>query len=417
MFKAYVQLPRSVYVLCLGTLINRAGTFLVPFLTLYITDQLKLSEAFATTAMGAFGLGAIFAALTGGHLADTVGRRAVMMIALIGGAAVLVAISFTRSQIGMLLLLVLFGFVSDMYRPAASAMIADLVPSEQRAHAYGLMYLAINLGFTIAPLIGGLLTRVSYKLLFWGDAATAFAYAIIILLSVRETLPQKSRSVPSGVKNEAGARRKDDAAPGSDHSFLAAIRHMAQDRTMLLFCLAMLFTACVYAQALSTFPLYLRAKAIDAEGYGHIIAVNGLMIVLFQIPVTAIVTRFNRARVMVASSLMMAIGYGLIGMGEGRGFFAMTVVVWTIGEMMQVPFTSAIVSDLAPVHLRARYMGLLSMSFAAALLIGAPLGGHVLSAWGGRSLWAGAAGLAVVSALLLFLIRRAIEDGGPRDGV
>ncbi len=415
MFRDYALLPRTVFVLCLGTLVNRAGTFLAPFLTLYVTDQLGLSAEFATTAMGAFGLGAIFAALAGGQLADTIGRRAVMLMALVGGAGVLVAISFAVSQTSILLLLVLFGFVSEMYRPAASAMIADVVPPEQRAHAFGLMYLAINLGFTIAPLVGGLLTRVSYRLLFWGDAATACAYAVILILCVRESLPPKLQAAGNTPNApDCGARSSASTSANDQSSFKAAFRHMATDKTMLMFCFAMLFTACVYTQAFSTFPLYLREKSIDAAGYGRIIAVNGLMIVLLQVPITAIVTRFNRAGVMVAATLMTAAGFGMIGFGESGGFLAMTVVVWTIGEIMQVPFMSAIVSDLAPVHLRARYMGLLSMSFAAAMLIGAPVGGRVFAAWGGKVLWPSAAGLAVVSALLLLSIRRAISDRGDR---
>ena len=151
MIKQYLNLPRAIHILCVGAFINRAGTFLVPFLTLYLQEDLELGIGFATRAMGAYGFGSIAAFLVGGHLADSMGRRTVMLISLFGAAAILLVFGSLRSPWAITLALVCFAMVAEMYRPAASAMIADLVPPDHRAHAFSLMYVSINLG---APGVG-----------------------------------------------------------------------------------------------------------------------------------------------------------------------------------------------------------------------------------------------------------------------
>ncbi len=183
MLKQYLTLPRAIHILCVGAFINRAGAFLAPFLTLYLQKKLDLGTEFATQAMGIYGVGAMAAFAVGGHLADRLGRRTVMLISLLGSGSILMVFGRLSSPWAILAALLLFALVAEMYRPAASAMIADLVAPDRRPEAFGLMYVSINLGFAVAASVGGVLARYSFRLLFWGDALTAFVYAGIIFLT------------------------------------------------------------------------------------------------------------------------------------------------------------------------------------------------------------------------------------------
>jgi MFS family permease len=162
----------------------------------------------------------------------------------------------------------------------------------------------------------------------------------------------------------------------------------------------------VFMQAMSTFPLYLSALSIGPKAYGRIIALNGVLVVLFQVPMTYLVGRFNRANVIVLAALLTGIGFGLNGLASTPTMFALIVVVWTTGELMQSPLVPSIVSDLAPPALRARYFGLLSMCFSGGNLVAAPLGGWLLVRFGGGWLWSGCVVTGLVSAGLYFSVRR-----------
>jgi len=166
----------------------------------------------------------------------------------------------------------------------------------------------------------------------------------------------------------------------------------------VMFCWASLGLACVFQQAFTTFPLYLNELGIDAATYGRIIAINGIMIVILQVPFTTWMSRFDRAAVLVAAAVVVGLGFGLKSFVTSPWLFGLTVAVWTCGEMMDAPVKFAVAADLAPVELRARYMGVMQLTFSAALAIGATTGGLVLEHFGGRTLWCASFVLGLVSA-------------------
>lgn len=396
MLKPYLALPRAIYVLCLGTFINRAGTFLVPFLTLYLTSSLGLGSAFATQAMGLYGLGGIVAALVGGQLADRIGRRTVMLASLLGGAAILLFFGRLTSPAAILAAVLAFSFLGEMYRPAAMAMLADLTTPAERPTAFSLVYLAINLGMTVSPIVGGFIAQRSYQWLFWGDALTSAGYAAILYFAVRETLPAR-----------AAAAGGPAAAPHLPFGQVA--RRIAGHGVFLLFCLATLLASITYMQSHTTLPLYMKGLGLGPREYGLVTAVNAAMVVCLQLPFTALTTRLPREAMLVVSTLFMAAGFGLTGLATTPLLLAGTVVVWTVGELLQSPYLSSVVADLAPADLRGTYMGMLTLSFASALMVGAPLGGFVLERFGPGALWAGALGVAALGAALYAAIGPAIR--------
>jgi MFS family permease len=409
MLKSYLNLPRTVYIMCIGTFINRIGTLLVPFLTLYVRDSLNLSVGFATLAMGAFGLGSFFASIVGGHLADRIGRRPVLLISLFGGATILVGYSFVTTPWMVLVVMTLFGAVSDMYRPAAMAVLADVCEPEQRTHAFGLVYFSINLGFAIGPVMGGYLVKYSFQWLFWIDATTAALYGVVILLAIKETLPSRAAKLKADTQDGASEGETDSPTTASDEEdipFFKALGQIVHDKTFMTFCIATFLTATVFMQSMSTFPLYLDSLGIGAVSYGKIIALNSLMIVLFQLPLTNIISRYHRGTMLVIASLITAVGFGLQGFALLPWHFALAVAVWTFGEITAAPLTNSITADLAPVRLRARYMGMLGLCISGSLMIGAPLGGLVLEKFGGRTLWTGCFTLAILATFLQLSVRK-----------
>lgn len=420
MFKSYLGFPRAVYVLCLGAFINRAGTFLAPFLTLYLVGELGLGIGFATLGMGAYGAGAIAGSLLGGHLADRIGRRAVMLISLLAGAAILRFFGYVTNPPAILAAVVVFTAFAEMYRPAASAMIADLVEPERRPQAFALMYVAVNLGFAVAAVVGGWLATVWFTWLFWGDALTTAIYAIIILFCIRETLPSRRDRASAAADDPPAADSGGPHVVTTDRPVevrrFEAVKHILGDRTFVVFCLGSLVCGMVFFQLMSTFPLFLRGRGLGPDVYGKLISINGLLVVCCQLPVAALVSRFHRGTMVALSAVVLAVGFGATELAQTVWQFAAVVVIWTCGELMQAPLFPSIVTDLAPARLRARYLGVFSMCFSSANMFGAPLGGVVLARWGGAGLWGGCFVVALVAAVLFASIRRRMvppsEDRG-----
>jgi MFS family permease len=181
------RLPRTVRLLVAGTFVNRLGSMIVPYLTLVLNRELHLTEMETGLLVGAYGVGTIVAMLAGGQLTDRLGRRKTLLISLLGSGILAVAMGLSPSVRVFAPLLIAFAFLADLYRPASSAIIADLVPSADRALGFAALRMAINLGFGFGVMVGGLLADVSWRLLFWGDGATTLLFGLLVYLRVPET--------------------------------------------------------------------------------------------------------------------------------------------------------------------------------------------------------------------------------------
>ncbi|MFK7820466.1 MAG: MDR family MFS transporter [Planctomycetaceae bacterium] len=374
MLREYINLPRPVHILCLGMFINRAGSFVLVFLTIYISEKLGHGEAFAAQCMGVFGFGSIFASLIGGQLADQIGRKTVMVSALFGGAILLGLLSTASSKPAIALTILGYALIAETFRPACSAMLGDFTTPAQRPIAFGLFYISINLGFACGPPIGGILADISYRLLFFGDAATMAVFGVIILLMLPE-----SKSL---LTDENDNRPVEIPAA-------KAIRQILADGPFLVFCVATLLIAVVFMQSVSTLPLHIKRAGYDNSQFGALMAINGLLIFIVQLPLTHYLERFNAMSNIIVGGVLIAVGFGLYFFPVSLIGLIAAVLVWTLGEIMQAPFKQTVVTNLAPLPLRARYLGLFSMCYSLALTIGAPTGGFVLERFGARALWRG----------------------------
>lgn len=356
------DLPRPFWYLVAGTFVNRIGFVVEPFLALYLSGPRRLTPATVGVVLACFGAGSFVSQIVGGYLADRVGRRATLVIGMAGTAASFVILASVRNLVLIAVAAALSGLLIDVYRPALSAAVADLVPAHARARAYALIYWAVNLGVAVAGILGGLLADRSYWLLFLADAATCLGFAVIIARAVPETRP----AAPSGGSGGYVDVLRDGVAMG-------------------LF-LSILLSSVVYMQQLVTLPLAVRASGLSAGAYGLIYAMNPVAVIVAQPLVLRLIDRLRAVPTVAASSLILGVGFGLTAFARSVPAFAVTVVVWTIGEIGFNAVVPALIASIAPAHLRGRYNGLIGMAFGASSLLG-PLAGTWLFGVGPGLLW------------------------------
>ena len=375
--------------LVVGTFVNRTGLVVLPFLALYMSGPRAFSVAQATAAVSIYGAGAFAGGFVGGWLSDRVGRRPVLLASLGGAALPMAGIPFVASYAAVLALVFAFGVLSEMYRPAVSAAVADLVPEARQPRAYAIVYWAINLGAAVGPALGGLIAERSYTGLFVLEGVSLFAYAAIVLVSVPETRP----AVAEGV-----------VRPRID------LRPVARDGALAALAVVVLLVGIGFYQLFTSLPLAMEADGLSERYFGFVVTVNGALIVLIGLPVAAWVGgRATRWPVPVAVALV-AIGLAFQIPAHTFGAYAACAIVWTLGEMAFLPVVPTLVSKLAPTDLRGSYQGVYHASWGLAKMLGPALGGLVFAGYGSSALWGGAAGLvggaAVIMTLLLPTLRR-----------
>ncbi|MFC5753410.1 MDR family MFS transporter [Actinomadura rugatobispora] len=372
-------LPRPFWVLWSGQLLNRLGTMVEPFLGLYLTTVRGLSLVQAGAVMAVLGAGSLAGQLAGGALADRIGRRATLTAATVATGAGMLALGYAEGLPAIITAAFVLGLVLDMYRPAAAAMVADLIGPEDRPRAFGLLFWAVNLGWAAAMVLGGTLAGHGFMWLFWIDALSCAAFGILVWRAVPETRP---------------ASPPEDRAAGT---WSAALR----DRVMVAYTLITLVYTFVLMQGLTTMPLAMKEQGLGPQAYGLAIAANGLVIIAVQPLVGAWLARRDHSRVLAAGFAVVGLGYGLTTAATTVWAYTGAILVWTLGEVVAASVLQAVVADLAPEHLRGRYSGLYGLSWSGGFLL-APLGGTWLLGLGAPALWLSclALGLAAAAAQL-----------------
>jgi MFS family permease len=371
------ELPPAFWFLWFGTVINRLGGFAVPFLMLYLTGRLGITPATAALMVSVLGAGSFFAQIIGGELSDRLGRRPVMMLSFFISPIAMLALGVVREPLFLVVAMFVLGFFMDLYRPAVSAAVVDLVPADKRTRAFGYIYWAINFGAALAPIAAGLLANVDYFLLFLGDAITTAVFGVIVLTRVPET---------QAVEVAAAARVRMSARAGQ------ALR----DPMLLVFVLLSLFVGVIYSQGQVTLPIDMAAKGLPPSDYGLAIAVNGALIVLITLKISRLAERWPRYVGMAAAALLLGVGFGLTQFAGSLAFYAFTVVVWTLGEVIGAAIAPTIVSEMSPPPLRGLYQGIWGSSWGLAFFIGPALGGYVFERFGSATLWGGMFVLGIV---------------------
>jgi len=371
------EIAPAAWLLIGGSVVNRFGSFVVPFLVLYLRKQ-GFSIEQAGFAVAAYGGGELIAGPVGGVLADRVGRRATIASSMFASAAAMIALSRAHSYVIIGALAFAAGLVSEARRPASLALLTDLVPSGQRVTAFAVLRTAENLAFAGGTALGGFIANTSFQWLFIGDAATSVVYGTIALLA----LPEGTRL------SRAEEARRRSAAGG-----------IRPDPVFFLFLLATVLLAFIYYQPQATLPLHVRQAGLSNADFGLLLSLNGVLVVLFELPLSSLTMRRPTRQVLATGFLLVGLGFSLTAVAHSMFTLALTVAIWTLGEMVAAPVAYAYVADIAPEHMRGRYQGLFFFSFSSGALLG-PAVGSVLYAHGETTFWAICGGLGLAAAVL-----------------
>jgi MFS family permease len=361
-------LPREFWWLWTSTLVNRLGGFVATFMALYLTLDRGYSASYAGLVVALHGLGGVISSLGGGVMTDRLGRRPTLLVSQTATAVSVAALGFVHHPAAIAGVAFLVGMASNASRPAVQAMMADIVRPEDRVRAFSLNYWAINLGFAVSSMAAGFIAEYSYRAGFLAEGVMTLACAIVVFLKLPESRPERTEAV-----------KAEESAVG-----LGTV--LRDGRFMGVVGLSFLI-ALIFQQGYIGLPVAMGDAGFTPADYGMAIAVNGVLIVVLQIPVTRFIEHRDPRRLLVISSVLAGYGFGLTAFAGSVGLFALTVCVWTLAEIVNAPTQTSLVVRLSPTHGRGRYQGMYTMSWAVASLVAPLMSGVVIDRYGAEWLW------------------------------
>ena len=390
-------LPPTVWIVFATSLVNRAGMMALPFLVLYLTEHLGVSAALAGLAVSAYGVGGVITAPIAGRLCDRIGPFTIMRASLALTGVVLLIIPLVHSFAAVVALTFAWALVADAGRPATLSALTETIPPEQRKAAIAVNRLAVNLGMSIGPAVGGFLATVSFPLLFVVDGLTSLAAAGVLATLLR------SRGQSAAVTHQLVVGSEHDRARDDGNRRVVA-GGVLSDRAAMAFFVALFLTGLVFMQHQGAMPLYLVRNLHYRESfYGMLFVLNTLIIVAVEVPLNLAMSRWSHRHAAMLGVLLFAVGFGALGVAHGAVAISATVVIWTFGEMVFFPVSTAYVAELAPPGRSGAYMGAYSSAFSLALIVGPWAGTAALDRFGPGVVWAGVfvCGLVAVGVLAL----------------
>lgn len=390
-------MPREFWWLWTSTLVNRLGSFVATFMALYLTmDKGGYSASYAGLVVSLHGLGGVVSSLVAGVMTDRLGRRPTMLMAQSSAAASVALLGFMHDPLAIAGVAFLVGMTSSASRPAVQAMIADIVRPEDQVRAFSLNYWAINLGFAISSIAAGFVAEYSYLAGFLGEAVMTFVCAVLVFLKLPESRPKH-------VSATAETLTAPNIGMGTvlrDGRFMSGIG--------LSFVVSLIFM-----QGSVALPVAMGADGLTSADYGLAIAVNGVLVVVLQMPVTRFIQHRDGRCLLILSSLIAGYGFGLTVFADSIAVYALTICVWSLAEIVNAPIQTGLVVRLSPVHGRGRYQGMSSMSWSASALVAPLMGGFVIDRFGAAWLWGTCAVLGTAAGLGYWLLMRQLPQKEP----
>jgi predicted MFS family arabinose efflux permease len=371
---AFSGIPSKVWLLAFVVLVNRSGSMVLFFLTLYLTSQLGFTISEAGQFFSIYGAGALIGAFAGGWLSDRIGPYRVQLFSLMATGIGFIWLGYQTTPDTIALTLFFVAIVAESFRPANAASVSACSTKEIRARSFGLNRQAINLGVAIGPAVGGLLARMEYHYIFWADGLTCLAGAVLLMRYFHDdpNLKRKDRSSSLPLR-----------MPWRDTGF-----HIILGLTMIL--------GMVFMQTFNTWPMYLKSIYLLTEDrIGLLMALNGVLIILIEMPLLRRIEKLPRSNMLAFGAFLLLAGFAMTGLGTAIWFAALTVIIWTVGEMLVFPLTSALIADRADDRNIGAYMGMYTFNFSLTMIVGPVLGTYAYDFIGPDAVWIAIAILAV----------------------
>lgn len=390
---AYAGLSRSTWWLSLVMLINRSGTMVVPFMTMYMTQHFRVGIGKAAFVMSLFGLGSVAGALLGGRITDKIGFYYVQLCTLAGGGVMFIVLGQMKSYTAICTASFFLSMVNEAFRPANAVAIAHYSKEENRTRSYSLNRLAINLGWAVGGTLGGFVAAYNYELLFWVDGLTNIAGAVLLY------------NVLSPSKNEATKQKQiiaREAAPS-----------VYKDRLYLFFVLLQIVFAICFFQLFTILPVFFKEQWHLPEPFiGFTMALNGLLIALFEmVLVYRLEGRRPYLQYITIGVFLVGLSYAMLNFGI-VGFHSMAIlssVVVTLGEMLSMPFMNSYwIRRTQPAN-RGQYAGLYTMAWSMAQVVGPFTSGQIAEHKGYDVLWWGTGAVCLLLSVAYLIVKRATE--------
>jgi predicted MFS family arabinose efflux permease len=405
---AYQGLTPSVWLLAGVMLINRCGTMVLPFLTLYLTQYLHYSVSEAGIIMAVYGLGAFVGTFIGGRLTDRFGFYYVQLFSLLFGGAFLLLLQFVTGFYALCSCVFTFTLLGDSFRPANQAAIAHYSDPDTRTRAFSLNRLAINLGWAVGGAVGGWLAGIDYSLLFWADGLTCLVAGFVLwmYLPVPETrLATKDNPIIiSNVSTKAGS----SASPYRDTLFIAFV-----------LCAALYLT--VFMQLFSIVPLFFKRVLLMTEStIGLMMALNGVFIVVIEMALVYELEqrKLSKINLIITGVILTAVSYlslavtGWAGL-SGIAIALVFIIFATISEMLVMPFIQSFTVQRSNPATRGQYLALYSMGGALAQTTAPAFGSQMVAHFGFSVHWLTITLLSLVGACGFWLLRQRLETSEP----
>ncbi len=381
---AYADLPRDVWLLALVELVNRIGSMVLFFMTIYLTRIRHFTIPQAGKALAIYGLGSLIGAYIGGKLSDKTGAYQVMKYSLILMGISLIWLGYIQTFALIMGVSFLMGIAGGVLFPATGTAISYVCTPEQRTRGFALRRLATNFGVTFGPIIGGFLAQISYHILFWIDGLTCLLSAGLIMIFF------KTPFSPINNKNES-------------HE-MSPIR---KDYYILKVLFFVFLNGLTFSQVLNTLPLYYRSIYGFLEyQIAFLMGINTIMITLFEMLLLNLLKKRSIAKVIAVGSILTGIGLALMPLGKGALFVSLTVIVWTIGEMLTFAPLTTLIAEHSTESVRGKYMGFFSLAFSVGITVGPVAGAYVYAGPGPSILWFGCGLIGLITAAGFFTLKK-----------
>ena len=394
LFNSYINtfkgLSREAWMLSIVMLINRSGSMVLPFLGVYMTDHLHFSLENAGIVLSFYGIGSVLGSWLGGYLTDKFGEYYIQSWSLFLSAPIFLIIPFFPSVEMMAVLIFLQSTISDTFRPANSVAITKYARPENLTKAFSLNRMAINLGFSIGPALGGILSGISYNFLFivnFIGAVLAGSIYVIFFRKRSKIFREKKKSETSEVAKKTGK------SPYKDYPFL------------VYSILCTIFAICFF-QFFNTIPLFYKDVAkLSQSTIGFILGYSGFIIVLLEMPLVSIAERTLKIpQILFLGVFLAGLSYLMLIFGNNIPWLILSMTVLCVAEIWALPFMSTVTALRSERGNKGAYMGVNGIAFSFSFIITPFLGTYVVSQFGFDSLWYGSFAVLTLSAVLLYIV-------------